>query len=880
MRNYVWRLLAVGVTAAWLCFSLTGCGTNKMPVIESLPEEAPPPLGKPVQVSLADLLDKPRAELAEMADDWTSRLQIQERARREGTLPFALLPQLRFPLVAPVWREARFSPQAGFSLPPYLAEGSTDNELALHLARYGDVEAARRLADPADAGTLQRIEACRCERNYPVEWTRLAGLMLHAAQVRLATGDVEGRTELMSLHRQLAAVLDAKAAGGPLGAVLLPRGHRTLTLAAAAWREAQKNDVAEQAEADLAAWGEWPAPALAIPVGASRTEVAHLLRSRGQGRIVPALSTTRALDVFALPVPAEGAQAVIACFDSAQRLTEVLVTYQPRTVEHYPGPAQLGQVLEDFGKKAVDAPSVGGVTCRSYPLGDLTCDVALVPRGSIIGGYVRCRGRLSARSASEGQRSLPRDFGAVHLNRSYQQNRLWLAPEQSGDLIRTERAAALSQVNNLLAPLRPAQATLWREAGHEVLARLTLRYAVDDPAPPLYQIALPLWAIWGPGRWEGVNDTEGGHLALIWEDKTTRCALRLPHIGQAVILEVEDRQGPEALAQRDVAAAAFDRAERQARLAAGKPLTRIPRHLGLSWATPHPRVQLGMSRDQVQEVLPRGQAVRKLDLPNGLNVVFTGNPSKSAVHAVRQLFVRFDDSGRVVEVRARYADGPAATSVGQWTRDLISGWQQSSGAPSEVPAPWAKGWADQPARKPLPSLHVWRDDRTVLTCQRDFGGTEVTLLDCPPAQELGVRLPPLEFLPRGADGCVLGLTRDQLLQKWGITEPVTVADGALVLPAPQGSLYDTLLVWFDKDRVVRIVARHAASGPRSPQQLGQLVKEAWGRDLNSLGWPRRQEITDDQLQGLGWNDDRTRLRIFWQESDHGPPRLFTEWKEW
>src|SRR5262249_29074660 len=135
----------------------------------------------------------------------------------------------------------------GVSLPPYLAEGGKDTELALHLARHGDVEAALRLADPADAAT-SKIEACRCARNYPAEWTRLVGMMLHAAQIDLATGNLGGGRELVGLHRQLQTVLDAKAQAGPLGAALLGRGRGALAQAAAAWRKEEKNDLAGQAD--------------------------------------------------------------------------------------------------------------------------------------------------------------------------------------------------------------------------------------------------------------------------------------------------------------------------------------------------------------------------------------------------------------------------------------------------------------------------------------------------------------------------------------------------------------------------------------------------------------------------------------------------------
>ena len=72
-------------------------------------------------------------------------------------------------------------------MPPYLAEDVKDSGLALHLARFGDVEAARKLVDPADTDALRRIEEMAGFKNYPVEWTRLVALLLHNAQLQLVT---------------------------------------------------------------------------------------------------------------------------------------------------------------------------------------------------------------------------------------------------------------------------------------------------------------------------------------------------------------------------------------------------------------------------------------------------------------------------------------------------------------------------------------------------------------------------------------------------------------------------------------------------------------------------------------------------------------------
>ena len=141
MARWVWRLALVLVALA-----IVGCGQAEEEVLPAAPPpDSPERLGSSIDVSLAELLAKPRSELAGLAEEWAARAQVQEQARRERRVIFGLLPEARFPLVVPVLREAQFSASAGFSLPPYVAEGTRDSELALHLARYGDDEAARQL---------------------------------------------------------------------------------------------------------------------------------------------------------------------------------------------------------------------------------------------------------------------------------------------------------------------------------------------------------------------------------------------------------------------------------------------------------------------------------------------------------------------------------------------------------------------------------------------------------------------------------------------------------------------------------------------------------------------------------------------------------------
>jgi hypothetical protein len=863
--------VAVGVVVALaLAWGLGGCSVT-MSTDEPVgagPVDQTQRLGDHVDLSLPQLLAKPRQELAELCDEWVAKIRVLEKAHRDTTVSYLLLPELHVPLAVPVLREAKFSPHAGFSLPPYLADGAKDTDLALHLARFGDVEAARKLAQPGDADILRRIDKLSYERNYPVEWARLAGLMLHAAQLRLATGDPEGGTELLVWHRELKTLLGPKAAHGPLGAALLPRGHRALQQAVAAWRLAKQSVLVEQANAALKEWGEMPPPPVSVPLGSTRPEVARLFGARGEGRALALPSMPRVLDVLALPLPDEGVEAVLTFFDGADRLSEVLLVYRARTNDHFPEPSDLAHQLQEALQTTAGVDSASGLRRLTYPLGDVNCEVNIVSRSGAVGGLVRLLGN----KAVENPAVLPRDFGAVHFNRSFEQNRLRLTPGERGGKLESDEAAVVGRVTSPPAVLRPALVSLERDAEQDVVQRLTLTYAVEQATPPLAKVALPLWAAWGPGHFDAVEDEHGGQLAWVWEDAQTRCTLRVPHAAtEAATLEVRDRHEPKDQAQRAAAAAAVDRAERQARFTSGKLLTRLPRYVEFA------QLPLGMPRGDALQTLPGGKNVLTRNLPDGVTVIFTGAPPKNTTAMARQLFLRFNAANRLAEVRVRYED----VAQGKGSKDLLAALKKKGGAPLEAPAPGAVVWSDLTAGKPAAVLSLWQDDATLLTCQRDAGGVEVAVRDCPADQEKGVALPPLEYLPHGPEKCPLGETRDALLRKWKVKEPVTTSDGALVLRPDKGDVYEAFLVWFDMDKVVRVVAQHAQTGtaPAQPAQLAAALSEAWGRDLKTLGWPRRQDLTGEVVSNLGWNDERTRVRSFWQESEQGPPRIFTEWKE-
>ena len=225
-----------------MALGLFGCGGVSSSQPDGDEPEAPPAQDKPdvglgdkIDISLADWLKLPRAELAAKVRELKKlALAQQQSARDDHNQLWALLPQLYPPFVVPVIQDSNWSEARGISEPTWLAPGTKDADLALHLARHGDVDAALVVA-PDDAGLRQKLEALRSGPNIPFEWSQLVGIQIYLAQVRVAQGEADGATELVLLHRQLLAVLPPPVQQGALGTALLPLGRRTLGEAARAW---------------------------------------------------------------------------------------------------------------------------------------------------------------------------------------------------------------------------------------------------------------------------------------------------------------------------------------------------------------------------------------------------------------------------------------------------------------------------------------------------------------------------------------------------------------------------------------------------------------------------------------------------------------------
>jgi hypothetical protein len=863
---------------------LVGCRSRvEMTTQEATPEDTTTHLSDKTDISLAEWLKLSRAEQAKLVEEWTATVGKLREQARSNIETVQLLPQLRPPIVSVVFAEAAFSPAAAFSLPPYLKEGQKDAAVALHLARFGDHEAALKLANPADKELFAKINTYRSERNYPNEWTRLASLALQNAELKLANGDADGAAELVLLHRELRSLLDAKSGSGALGAALLPRGLQALRLAAAAWRDPRwnKTALATDIDAALADWGATPdtMPGL-LRWGHDQSAVEQAASNGGEKGKTLVASTSgrvqRALDLLALPLPSEGADGVVAFFDDKENLTEVIVAYRPKLNELFPEPRHLALSLVEHGYKGDELATSPGLTRQSWTGGGLSYEVAVLTRGSVGGAMVRI-GKEGASASSVSFARNPRDFGAINLDRSFEQNRLNMAPDQSGASLEIKDTVKLAAIKQPATKFAPTGAILVRDPKADLLDILTLRWAADRNSNALSELALPLWAAYGPARLESAEDGTNGLFTLTWQNETTRLKLQLPFEDKTPELLVQDSRGTDALKARIDAATEFDRRERQQRLAAGKPRERLARFVQLP-ALGIDNLRLGMLREQVLAILPGTQSIRVQALSDGLKVLVLNEPPTTATYWPRQLFVRFGTDNRVAEIRVRYQEGPHAS--GPKEPGLLDALRAKPyGAPESLPPTWTGLWGDLPGRK-QPVFYRWLDDVTCLTYQHDSGGSEVVLRDCPSDKPEGVELPPLLFCRCGVEGCVLGDSQAEIHKRWHVSNPLLASNGAEVLAMPANSPYDVLLVWFDKDKVSRLIARHRDPKPHKAQEVGAALQQAWGADLDQLGFIRRQDSTLGQvLQAYGFHDDRTRVRLFAQETQEGI-RLFTEWRFW
>jgi hypothetical protein len=746
----------------------------------------------------------------------------QEALRREGRLLFEFLPETRLPFAPPIWREATYSSQRGFSVPPYLAAGAKDTSLALHLARHGDLEAAMRLAEPGTQGELQRH---KLDCNYPLEWTRVVGLMLHHAQFTLATGNPEGAKQLLGLHQQLRTLLPAATQQSPLGIALLPRGLDTLRQAAQAWRNNGQSQAAQTAEEFLASAGA--APTWRWPLPNQRDTLTKQLGLTGNGPGACAAAPLRAFDLVGLPVTHEHGDGCCVFFNGQGQVAEVLFAYGPGLVDFH----RSQQMVPQYDALHQAKPAI---------------TATLTTGNAYVGGIVQLRfGESKAVNVN-------RDFGLIQLDGSFEHNRRLLAWKQRGASVASQDAKTLAEVRPLMSG-PPVEATLERDASADLVAQARIAYGWDVKHT-LASLARPLWERSGLAQ---VQTDQG--VSLTWDDGTTRCTLRLPHDKtEPFTLTAMDSSG-RAAPQRLAAAKTSDLAQRQARLTNQRPVARLPRSLE--------SLTLGMARGDVERMLPGGADLVRRDIDQGLLAVYPGQPRVITDAVIRGVVARFDSADQLTELRVRYADHPGKAGGLRKKVDTLQGWHGHGAA-----LPLTAGLdAELPVRKGAASTtQLWQDDVTLLTCTAAAGSLEIAVRHCPPAHADGEPLPPFAFLPRGPEKIFLGATRADLVAKGGVAQ-----DGALAFAQPVDAPFDTIFVWCEGDKATRIIARCRAEAAKQPDK--HLV-ETWARDVANVGWPWRQDLAGALPQSWTTWDARTRYRLFWQEDGQGT-HLLAEWRE-
>lgn len=834
--------------------ALVGCGRGQIHT-DQVPEDRETRLGD-CPVDLAALLALPRSELAKLADEKGALIDTQREALRHQQADELMLPKLAAPRTVAVFHKAKFDPNLGVSLPEYVKRDKTDGAIALHFARFGDHAAAVKfIGDDPDVG--KAVNALKTNKDYPAEWTRLVSLTLIAAQNKLAVGDPEGAREIVGIHRQLATVLDEKAAAGPLGAALLPAGRRAIAQAAKALRGPRwnKTALADDLDQALTDWGNPPAPPSIL--GLNRDEAERLFASKAVGRAIASADLDRARDLLSLPLPTEAAQSVTALLDAEGRVAEVVVAYRGKLETLHPEEDHLAYHLDEAGITASQSATKSGLQRKLYVARD-HYEINSSRRGGSIGALVRINGGKSAPAAGL------RDLGAVSLDRGFEANRTGWAPSRPGPVATVEDKEALTALvaGTPLPP--PTLAILQRDKADDVVQAIRLTWSAESNNEAGAKL-LPALLSFGPAALEAIEDNGGG-LCFRWQDGRTKAEFRLPLDDKPPVLSIEDATTAADRMERVERARQRDERERVERLAAGKPRLSLPRSPGKVNDFSLEKLELGQSRKQAQAALPRGKDYRASVVPGGLSLLVLNNAEDQAPFWASQVLIRFD-ADKVSEIRVRYAEGGARKGETLLAR-LAAG---KAGQPESLAAPWAGLWTDLPATKVKPTFYRWQDDLTTRTYQRDAGGSEIVL------RERGAAAKPWRFMSRGPQGISLGDERQKIEATF---KPVQASGGGTVYQAPSKSPHAVYVVWYANGKADRIVAVSREPSGVLPEEVTKTLKKVWASDLDELGAIRRKDGVRDKIRGsYCWHDDVTRIQTFAQLSDKGA-QVLTEWRAW
>jgi hypothetical protein len=316
------------------------------------------------------------------------------------------------------------------------------------------------------------------------------------------------------------------------------------------------------------------------------------------------LPLLRVLDLENVPVIGEGLEGVVAWFDGNERLVEFWYLYKPHIGELFPEPVHLAHHLVEHGLDSKGPEKVAGLTRQRFADGKLAFEVVRMERSPALGAVLRlsAAGGLEAGDNLLLQPSLPadpRDFGAVHLSRTFDETRVELAPaEAPGDTVTLSKPEVLARIKHPIDKAHAANAVLRKVAGHDLIDSLAVHWAVEEKLNlvAIPKLFMPLWGAYGPCRFEGADHD----LVLVWEQAPLRLSLSLPYNDQETpVFTARDLRGPRDAAGRFKEALALDLALRKARWEEKKQLAQLPRYL--QW----PDLKLGLPREEALQALPQ-----------------------------------------------------------------------------------------------------------------------------------------------------------------------------------------------------------------------------------------------------------------------------------
>jgi hypothetical protein len=828
-----------------LSFTLIGCGARKQ--VDVAPEDNQTRLPTTTQMDVKGWLEKPRSELAQLVEHHRDQVKTLHERLRQDPASATLLPQLRVPVRGVVFHSASFQSQRGFSLPAYV-QGDKDAGVAAHLAAFGDVEAATKLGH---TGTGPG-------RNYPVEWTEAVGSAFQVAELRLSMGEREAAGDLVLMHQALRELLDETAQKSPLGVALLNAGKRAATLAARAYRDPKVNCTAVAADLEEAL-KNWGTVTEARFPARSREQLTAVWGAAVSGQVATTSSEQlpRVLDLLGMAVPPEGVVAVGAFLDEKDQLAAVQLAYRTGLDTLYRQPADLVFHLEEQGLEAGNESKQGGTVRQMFSNKTLFADVVRLNTSPVLGAVATLSAVPNVTlPAIKGNH---REFGVVHLDRLVDSCRVQLDPLLRGNPLTIGDAKVLARMTAAVTSPAPTAGLVEREG--DLVSSVKWTWPSDLSNEQVGSLVVGLWKAYGLASFVEPSEKAPAPLTLSWNLGDTAVEFRVAGDDKGSVLSVADNQPKEKQAARLSAAQKRDASERAERLANGKADTRLSTGPGEINGYSLPNLKLGMSRREAEAALPAVKDFRKAKVNEGFSVLIDTPVGKNPFWA-KQVLLRYTDD-KVSEIRVRYLEREEKA-----LRKKLST-EAKIGEGDTVQPDWLAVWADKPNAK-VTKLR-WQDDQTERTYQQDVGGSEVVW------RSRLVPSTPWNFVTRGPGKAGLGNSREEFVDMYGA--PPTTSDAATVFRMSDKTPYTMLLVWFEKDKAVRMVAVHREKPKsRKTPDINAALMKVWAGNLGGLGLIRREESGQGEVLGtLYWHDDQVRVQSSVVENDKGL-QLLTEWR--